>query len=325
MNGPHPRSDDIIRSPASRREIVELPFAVKLWRVSPKMSIPLGRPRLVAILNVTPDSFADGGAYASVDDAVRTAMQFVAEGADVIDVGGESTRPGAPRIEADEQIRRVVPVIRGIRKETAARRGEPGYLGAGNPAITIDTTRADVAQAALDAGADAINDVSGGTDDSRMVALAAARDCGLVLMHRLVAPSNDTFSDRYVREPEYPGGVVACVKAFLAQRAQAALDAGVHQDAIILDPGLGFGKSVEQNLELIDGTPELAALGFPILSALSRKSFVGRVSLGRDSTPAERLPGTIQLSLRHRDTGASLFRVHDVAAHATAFCVAPPF
>lgn len=307
------------------RGVIALPFGVNSWRVSPRLTLSLEQPRLVAILNVTPDSFADGGAYAGVGDAVRAAMRFVAEGADVIDVGGESTRPGAASVSVDEQIRRVVPVIRGIREAIAARLGAPGDPKPGYRAITIDTTRAAVAQASIEAGADAINDVSGGTDDEGMFALAAARQCGLILMHRLAPPSHDSFSDRYVREPEYPGGVVAFVKAFLAQRAMAALDAGVRRDSIILDPGLGFGKTVEQNLALIDGTPELASLGYPILSALSRKSFVGRVSLGRDSTPAERLPGTIQLSLRHRDAGAALFRVHDVAPHAAAFCVAPPF
>ncbi|GJQ29278.1 MAG: dihydropteroate synthase [Phycisphaerae bacterium] len=271
------------------------------------MAIPLDRPRLIAILNVTPDSFADGGRHESPAHAADAASQWVAEGAAMIDVGGESTRPGAPRVPVDEQLRRVIPVIRAIRDRQPAI------------PISIDTTRAEVARAAIAEGATVINDVSAGLDDPRMLPLAAEMSAGLVLMHRAVPPPADTYSDRYQHEPEYPGGVVACVREFLAARAQAALDAGVHRDSIVLDPGLGFGKSVAQNLELIDGTPELASLGYPILSALSRKSFVGRVSLGRDSTPDERLPGTLDLSRRHRAAGARLFRVHDVAAHAAMF------
>lgn len=261
----------------------------------------------MAILNVTPDSFADGGAYATPEAAAAAAAWFVGEGADVIDVGGESTRPGAARVGADEQLRRVLPVIRAIRAGGVTR-GVP---------VTIDTTLARVARAAFEAGADAINDVSGGTEDPGMLPLAAERGAGVVLMHRLAPPTADSYSDRYASPPEYSSaGVVEDVAAYLRERALAALRAGVARDAIVLDPGLGFGKTVEQNVALIDGTRRLLELGYPILSALSRKSFVGRLSLGRESSPAERLPGTLELSLRHGRAGATIFRVHDVGEHA---------
>lgn len=278
------------------------------WQLRPGRSIPLDRPALLAILNVTPDSFADGGLHASVPDALAAARRFVDQDADVIDIGGESTRPGAAAVGEEEQRRRVIPVIRAIRAAGGALASIP---------LTIDTTRAAVAARALDAGADAVNDVSAGLDDPGMLPLAASRSCGMILMHRLARPSQDRYSDQYDAPPPY-ADVVEDVARFLDERARAAVAAGVPPGGIIIDPGLGFGKSVEQNLALIDGTPRLAALGYPVLSALSRKSFVGRVSLGRDSTPDERLPGTLALSLRHVRAGASLLRVHDVAAHAAA-------
>jgi dihydropteroate synthase len=260
----------------------------------------------MAILNLTPDSFADGGRLPTPDAAVGAALRAEAEGADMLDLGGESTRPGAARVDDAEQIRRVVPSIRAIRT-----------AGCTLP-ISVDTTRAPVAAAALDAGADCINDVSAGTEDTGMLALAAGRGCGLILMHRAAPPPADSFSDRYAREPEYAGGVVASVRAHLAERLAAACAAGVDAACVVLDPGLGFGKSVEQNLALLRGTPVLSELGRPMLSALSRKSFVGRVGLGRDSTPAERLPATLALSVAHLHAGARLFRVHDVAEHTQA-------
>ncbi len=184
--------------------------------------------------------------------------------------------------------------------------------------ITVDTTLAPVARAALDAGADAINDVAAATEDDAMLALAADRACALILMHRLAPPAADRFSDAYDAPPAYPGGVVETVRGFLDARVRAAVRAGVPRSGIVIDPGLGFGKTVGQNLELIRRTGDLAPLGRPVLSALSRKSFVGRVGLGRDSTPAERLPATLALSVLHLQAGARLFRVHDVAEHRQA-------
>lgn len=276
------------------------------WRLGQRL-LDLARPRVIAILNLTPDSFYDGGSLGDVHAAVEAARAAVRDGADMLDVGGESTRPGADRVDPDEQIRRVVPAIRAIRA-----------TGAGEVPISVDTTSAAVAEAALDAGADAVNDVSAGTDDPRMLPLVGSRGAGVILMHRLRPPGADSYSDRYAVEPEY-GDVVSAVASFLRERDYAARRAGVAPESIVLDPGLGFGKSVDQNLELIARTGELLALGRPILSALSRKSFVGRISLGRDSTPGERLAGTLALSIRHALAGASLFRVHDVAPHVQAF------
>jgi dihydropteroate synthase len=274
------------------------------WSFAPDRSLPLDRPRLIAILNLTPDSFHDGGVLSTPEDALAAAERAVADGADMLDLGGESTRPGAPAVPASEQIRRVVPAIRLIRQRMQVP-------------ISVDTTSAAVAAAALDSGADVVNDTSAGRDDPSMLPLIAQRRCGVVLMHRLRPPAQDSYSDRYREAPRY-NDVVADVRDFLAERATAAVAAGIAREAIVIDPGLGFGKTVEQNLELIRRTRELISLGFPILSALSRKSFVGRAQGLTDSTPAQRLPGTISLSIAHLLTGACLFRVHDVAQLAMA-------
>lgn len=283
-----------------------------MWRYSCRGSLTLDRPRIIGILNVTPDSFSDGGQNASINDAMRAADRMASEGADMLDVGGESTRPGAHRVPADEQIRRVVPVIEAIRHS-------PGPLS--DIPICVDTTLAAVARAALNAGADAINDVSAGTEDPAMVPLAAEFGAGLVLMHRTKAPPLDQYSDQY-QVPPILDGALAVVIAFLDERSRAAIASGVACESLVLDLGLGFGKTVEQNLELVRGTRELVKLGFPVLSAASRKSFVGRVGLGQDSQPHERLLGTIALSVTHLAMGARLFRVHDVGAHAQALRVA---
>lgn len=268
-------------------------------------ALPLDRPRVMAILNLTPDSFHDGGALLTIDAALAAAAHAINAGADLLDLGGESARPGAHRVSAERQIARVIPAIRAIRERH-------------NIPISIDTTLSPVASAALDAGADIINDVSAATEDPAMLALAARTRAGLILMHRLAPPDRDSYSDRYTTPPAYTD-VVHDVRAFLEARAAAAIAAGIPRESIVLDPGLGFGKTVEQNLELIRRTPEFAAAGFPILSALSRKSFVGRAAGLADSTPAQRLAPTLALSLAHRAAGASLFRVHDAAEHVQAF------
>ncbi len=259
----------------------------------------------MGILNITPDSFSDGGDYNTPALALQRARCMIDEGADLLDIGGESTRPGAQRISEHEQISRVVPVIRAIR---AASIELP---------ISIDTTRASVAQAALEAGADIINDVSAGSEDESILALAAQKRCGLILMHRERPPERDRFSDQYALAP-VTGSVTRRVVGALHEALLCANRAGVASDSVMLDPGLGFGKDVTQNLELIETTPEQLALGRPVLSALSRKSFVGRVGLGRDSDPSERLPATLALSVMHLQRGARVFRVHDVAAHRQA-------
>jgi dihydropteroate synthase len=274
----------------------------RVWQLTPSKQVPL--PAVMAILNATPDSFYAGSRHPTLD----TALAAINAGAAILDIGPESTRPGSEPIPADEQIRRAIPLI------VAVRAADP------NIAITIDTTSAQVAAAALDAGADAINDISAGRDDPQMFPLAAARACGLILMHRLVIPKQDRYSDQYASggatdAAPIKGDVVKEITAFLLARAAAAQAAGVASERIVLDPGLGFGKTVEQNLELIQRTPEIAALGYPILSGLSRKSFVGRAHLHRDSAPEERLPGTLALSRQHLARGASILRVHDVPEH----------
>ncbi|MFO0856018.1 MAG: dihydropteroate synthase [Phycisphaerales bacterium] len=280
---------------------------------------------VAGILNVTPDSFTEASRHMCVESAVEAARRMVMAGADSLDVGGESTRPGSEAVDADEQIRRVVPVIRAI----AGLRLGVTEFGWNEPVrISIDTTSAAVAAAALDAGATCINDISAGRDDERMCALAAERRCAMILMHREKPPREDRFSDQYsvrtfgtratsdmgsTADAPISGSVVAHVKRFLDERTRVAMAAGVSRECIAIDPGLGFGKTVEQNLELIRATREFAQLGFPVMSALSRKSFVGRMALGRDSQPSERLAGTIAMSVMHYLAGARIFRVHDVA------------
>jgi dihydropteroate synthase len=269
-----------------------------VWNISRGKQLQL--PAVMAILNATPDSFYAG----SRGPTRETALRASADGAAILDIGAESTRPGSAPVPGDEQIKRAVPLIEAIRS------ADP------RTPISIDTTSALVAAAALDAGADAINDVSAGLDDPGMIPLAASRGAGIILMHRLAPPAKDRYSDQYRGGAPAYADVVREVRAFLESRAGAAVAAGVARASIVIDPGLGFGKTVDQNLELIRRTGELAELGFPVLSGLSRKSFVGRHVLKRDSTPDERLEGTLMLSREHLKAGASILRVHDVAEHA---------
>ena len=262
----------------------------------------------MAVLNVTPDSFHEASRVLSIDAALRAAARAIEHGADMLDIGGESTRPGAGRVSDADQIARVAPVVRAIR-------GELGEIP-----ISVDTTRSAVAAAAIDNGANAINDVSGATEDGGMLELAARTGAGVVLMHRLVEPGRESYSDRYASPPRY-ADVVVEIRSFLSARAEAALEAGVRRDGIVLDPGLGFGKAVEQNIELVRRLGELASLGFPLLCAASRKSFVGAVSIGAESSPSDRLAGSIALSVVHRMLGASIFRVHDPREQAQALRV----
>jgi dihydropteroate synthase len=285
---------------------VNIPSA---WRITSTREIALDQPRLMGILNVTPDSFSDGGLHVQPDAAYSAAMGMIEAGATIIDIGGESTRPGAERVSTLEQIRRVVPVIEQIRRQS-------------DVAITIDTTVSEVARAALEAGANAINDVAAGTEDTGIFALAAERQCGIILMHRRTRPEADSYSHQYAKTDARPvyDDVVAAVRDFLADRARAAIDAGIDAAAIVIDPGLGFGKTVEQNYQLIARTSELLTLGYPVLSAASRKSFIGAVS-GVEK-PADRVAGSMAVSVSHFISGVRLFRVHDVAAHRHALAVA---
>ncbi|MEC9373896.1 MAG: dihydropteroate synthase [Planctomycetota bacterium] len=278
------------------------------WRVGPDRTLPLDRAIVMAILNVTPDSFSDGGQFNSVDDVVEAARRAARDGADMLDIGGESTRPGAQRIAIEEQIRRVVPSIRAIRE-----------AGLDLP-ISVDTTRATVAQAALEAGADCINDVAAAQEDEDILALAARARAGLILMHRLRPPDADVYSHAHKQPPAYAEGVVESVRRFLIDRRDAALAAGIPPESIALDPGLGFGKSVAQNEELIAATPAFAALGHPLLSAASRKSFIGAATAVE--SPSHRLHGSIAVSVAQRILGANIFRVHDVREQVQALRMA---
>lgn len=228
-----------------------------------------------------------------------------AAGADIVDVGGESTRPGAERVDADRQIERVVPVIRALRDGGAS-------------SVSVDTTRARVADAAIRAGATMVNDVSGGTEDPEIMRVAAEAGVELVLMHRLHPPEADSYSDRYRHEPVY-GDVVREVGERLVELAAAAERAGVARERIVLDPGFGFGKSVAQNMELLQRLTELTSMGWPILVGVSRKSFLGAVTGAGD--PADRLAPTLAAGLLAMQAGAAVLRVHDVAEHAAVRAV----
>ncbi len=279
-----------------------------LWRIGRGDTLSLDRSRILAIINVTPDSFSDGGLHLSPQAAAAYAAQASADGADALDIGGESTRPGAAPIEASEQLERVLPAIHAIRN-----------AGITLP-IFVDTTLARVAEAALDAGAQGVNDQSAGRDDPAMLALIASRGGGVILMHRPRPARDDRYADCHTTPPDYPGGVVAGVRAFLAQRAGAAIDAGVDPGAIALDPGLGFAKDVDQNLACLAGGTAFRALGFPVVCAASRKSFLG--ALAGEPDPRGRTHASVAAALVMRAGGAAIFRVHDVRAHRQALAVA---
>jgi dihydropteroate synthase len=255
-------------------------------------------PLIMGILNVTPDSFSDGGRYVETAMAIRRAGEMIDEGADLIDIGGESTRPGALPVSAPEQERRVIPVIQRLRESIPT-----GTL------ISIDTTSARVAESALDAGADWINDTSAGRDDPAMLALAADRDVPIVLMHRQGMPASMQENPSYL-------DVIAEVGGFLAERIEAALAAGVREDSILTDPGIGFGKTLEHNLALLAGLGELVRLGPPVLLGASRKRFMSTIC--REPDFSALMPATCATTAIGVMAGVRVFRVHDVAGNRQA-------
>jgi dihydropteroate synthase len=257
------------------------------------------RTAVMGVLNVTPDSFSDGGLFLSPSAAIRRAREMVREGADVIDVGGESTRPGAEPVPEAEERQRVVPVVRAIASEL----GVP---------VSVDTTKASVAEAALEAGAVIVNDVSAGRADPRMLGLVAAAGAGIVLMHRRGTP-------RTMQIRPWYRDVVAEVLGFLQRRACRARAAGIAPGAIAVDPGIGFGKTLEHNLKLLRATPQIVELGYPVLIGASRKSFLGAI-LGLPVR--ERLEGSLAAAVVAVLAGARIVRVHDVAATVRALRVA---
>lgn len=255
----------------------------------------------MGVINVTPDSFSDGGLYLEPEAAVEHGLELARDGAAILDVGGESTRPGAEPVRADQELGRVVPVIEGLAAaETEAQ-------------ISIDTSKVSVAAAALEAGATLVNDVTALRGDPEMASLVAASSCDCCLMHMLGEPRT------MQRAPRYED-VVGEVKAFLEQRMAYAISAGIAEERILLDPGIGFGKTAEHNLELLARLDELVALGRPIVVGTSRKSFLGRLTGGRGTD--ERLAGTIATNVLAYERGASVFRVHDVRAVHDALAVA---
>jgi dihydropteroate synthase len=256
--------------------------------------------RIMGVVNVTPDSFSDGGAFLDRDAAVRHGLRLAFEGADLLDVGGESTRPGADPVPAHEELDRVIPVIEGIHAEHPDVR------------ISIDTSKAAVAEAALDAGADYVNDVTALRGDPDMAARVAERAADVCLMHMIGTP-------RTMQAQAHYDDVVAEVKAFLAARIEVAAAAGIAVERIEVDPGIGFGKTVDHNLELLDRLGELTDLGRPVVLGTSRKTFLGKIT-GRET--AERMPATLATVVMGYERGAEVFRVHDVAPARDALAVA---
>jgi len=253
----------------------------------------------MGVVNITPDSFSDGGLYFDKEKAVQRGLELAAAGADIIDIGGESSRPGSKPISKEEEMRRVLPVIASLRKKIKAL-------------ISIDTTKAEVAEAALAEGADILNDISAGRFDSKMIPLAAERKVPLILMHMKGTPQTMQINPYYQN-------LYQEVKEFLRERIKTAESYGIPREKIIIDPGLGFGKRFEDNLGLINNLSFLEELGCPLLVGISRKSFIGQIL---NLPPSERLEGTIAASILSLVNGAHILRVHDVGPVRRAVIVA---
>ncbi len=263
-----------------------------------RYQLDLSRPHVMGIVNVTPDSFSDGGKYESTEKAVEHALKLVEEGADILDIGGESTRPGATPVSLADELDRVVPVIEQLSKLTQVP-------------LSIDTYKPQVMQAALDAGADLINDVRA-LQEPGALEIAARSTAGVCLMHMQGLPATMQL------DPQYDD-VVAEVRAFLAERMAAAEAAGISRSRILLDPGFGFGKRTEHNIALLQGLPEILSLGRPLLVGLSRKSVLGQITGGDVYV---RLHASLAASVISVMKGARIVRVHDVKATADALKVA---
>ncbi|MBQ6586115.1 MAG: dihydropteroate synthase [Coriobacteriales bacterium] len=269
-----------------------------IWQCGPHtLEIPADKPLIMGILNVTPDSFSDGGEHDAPEAALAHARLMIEQGADIIDVGGESTRPGAAPVTEQEELARVLPVVRALSPSTS-------------PLISIDTRHASVARACVQAGAHIINDVSGFRDPA-MREVAAGCDAGLVVMHMLGEPATMQQAPCYSE-----AGVVADVRDYLLQQAALLEAAGVARERICIDPGPGFGKTYQQNLELLEHLDGLAATGYPVMLAVSRKTFLG--TYYGQPEPATRIWSSVAAAMRGAAKGASVLRVHDVAQHAQA-------
>jgi dihydropteroate synthase len=275
-------------------------MSATLWKISGRTFDVSRRGMIIGVVNVTPDSFSDGGEFFDWRRAVEHARRLAEDGAQIIDIGGESTRPGAEPISAEEELARVLPVITELRKQTAAL-------------VSIDTMKTAVARGALDAGASIINDVTGGRADPEMLALAGERDAAIILMHMQGTPQTMQVAPRY-------DDVVAEVADFFRQQYSRALDCGIDPMAMAFDPGIGFGKSLEHNIELLRNLPKLRCESRPLVVGVSRKGFIGKL-IG-SSAMADRKAPTIAFTALLRDRGANVLRVHDVAENAAALRVA---
>lgn len=262
-----------------------------------RFQLDLTQPRVMGIVNVTPDSFSDGGKYSSVNLAVEHALQLIAEGADILDIGGESTRPGAEPVSLDEELRRVVPVIEALSKVTTVP-------------LSIDTYKPEVMRAAIEAGADIVNDICALRENGALE-IVAASNAGICLMHMQGVPQTMQLNPQYE-------DVVAEVKQFLADRVAACLAHGIASERITLDPGFGFGKTTAHNVALIQHLDRFSELGFPLLVGLSRKAVLGRIAGGDEQ---QRLHAGLAASVISVMKGAKIVRVHDVKATVDALKV----
>ena len=270
-----------------------------LWKVGGRI-VDLSRHGMImGVLNVTPDSFSDGGEFFSIDKAVARGLEIAAEGARIVDVGGESTQPGAEVVGVEEELRRVIPVIERLQAKI-------------DIFISIDTSKSEVAKAALDAGASIINDVTGGRGDEKMLPLAAKRNAAFIIMHMQGNPETMQVAPHY-------DDVVSEVADFFLQRYARALECGIDPMAIAFDPGIGFGKTLEHNLELIDRLGALRVQERPLVVGVSRKSFLAK--LVGSSDMSDRLAPTVALTSLLRSRGANIIRVHDVKENVDALRV----
>ena len=271
-----------------------------IWRTSRRTFDLADRGIIMGIVNVTPDSFSDGGGFRGTDDAVDHGLRLAEEGAQILDIGGESTRPGAAPVTAEEEMQRVVPVIEKLSRKTAV-------------AISVDTSKAAVARAAFDAGAEIVNDVTALEGDPEMTSVAAEYKAGVVLMHMRGTPRT------MQQDPRYED-VVGEVREYLRAHIAAARDAGIAHERIAIDPGIGFGKTVQHNLQVIDGLGSFAAIGRPVLLGASRKSFLATAA-GCDDAKDRDVPTAALTALGYR-LGARIFRVHAVRMNMQALRLA---
>jgi dihydropteroate synthase len=269
---------------------------VGVWRSRDRQLTYGERTLVMGIVNVTPDSFSDGGMFDDAGAAVKHGLQLLEEGADVLDVGGESTRPGSDPVGEEEELGRVLPVVEGLRRE------------APEAILSVDTRKAAVAGAALAAGADVVNDIGAGADPA-MFGVIASAGAGMVLMHMQGEPKTMQSEPRY-------GDVVGEVRSFLAERLGGAVAAGIGRDRLCVDPGIGFGKNLEHNLALLRSIGSFRELGVPVLVGVSRKRFVGELSGAED--PAQRLEGSMAAGVWCASQGVEMLRVHDVGSTVRA-------